>query len=199
MTGGGAEPWPDSVATPRLLLRAFRHEDVPDFVPLVGDWEVARWLARVPHPYTVADGHDWVELAARNHADRAALAFLAVRTADGVPVGSVGLQLDRLQPDLDRPDSAEIGYWVGTPYHRAGYGLEMVTAMLEVGFGPLGLSRIWAATDPDNLPSQALLRKAGLRQRGERRQDFPARGRSMSAPCFEITAAEWPARREGSA
>lgn len=194
MTGGGAEPWPGSVATPRLLLRTFRHEDVPDFVPLIGDWEVARWLARVPHPYSVADGHDWVELAARAHADLAALAFLAVRVSDGVPVGSVGLQ-----PDLDRPDGAEIGYWVGTPHHRAGYGLEMVTAMLGIGFGPLGLSRIWAATDPDNLPSQALLRKAGLRRRGERRQDFPARGRSMSAPCFEITAAEWPARREGSA
>ncbi|MFP5514639.1 MAG: GNAT family N-acetyltransferase [Alphaproteobacteria bacterium] len=194
MTDGGAESWPDSVTTPRLLLRAFRHEDVPDFVPLIGAWEVARWLARVPHPYTAADGHNWVELAARNHADHAALAFLAVRTADGVPIGSVGLQADH-----DRPDGGEIGYWVGMPYHRAGYGLEMVTAMLGVGFGPLGLSRIWAATDPDNLPSQALLRKAGLLQRGERRQEFPARGRSMSAPCFEITAAEWPARREGSA
>jgi len=199
LTGGGAEPWPGSVATPRLLLRAFQHEDVPDFVPLIGDWEVAHWLARVPHPYTVADGHDWVELAARNHADRAALAFLAVRTADGVPVGSVGLQLDRLQPDLGRPDSAEIGYWVGTPYHRAGHGLEMVAAMLGLGFNRLGLSRIWAATDPDNLPSQALLRKAGLRQRGDRRQDFPARGRIIPAPYFEITAAEWLARREGSA
>ncbi len=194
MADGGAESWPDSVTTPRLLLRAFRHDDVPAFLPLIGDWQVARWLARVPHPYTAADGHDWVELAARNRADHAALAFLAVRTADGVPVGSAGLQ-----PDDDRPDGGEIGYWVGTPYQRAGYGLEMVTAMLATGFGPLGLSRIWAAADPDNRPSQALLRNAGLRQRGERRYEFPARGRSVLAPYFEITAAEWLARQEGSA
>ncbi|WP_159107456.1 GNAT family N-acetyltransferase [Azospirillum sp. B506] len=192
--GGGAEPWPDSVAAPRLLLRAFRHEDVADFVPLIGDWQVARWLARVPHPYTAADGHEWVELAARDRAAHAALAFLAVRTEDGAPLGATGLHLDR-----DRPGSAEIGYWVGTPYHRAGYGLEMVTAMLDVGFNRLGLSRIWAAADPDNLPSRSLLLKAGFRQRGERRYDFAARGRSVLAPYFEITAAEWPARREGSA
>lgn len=194
MAGGGAEPWPDSVATPRLFLRPYRHEDVPDFVPLIGDWEVARWLARVPHPYTAADGHEWVELAARNLAERTAFALLAVRTADGAPIGGVGVQMDQ-----DGPDGGEIGYWVGTPYHRAGYGLEMVTAMLDAGFGPLGLSRIWAVADPDNLPSQALLCKAGLRQRGERRYEFAARGRSVPAPYFEITAAEWLARREGSA
>ncbi|MBK1836318.1 GNAT family N-acetyltransferase [Azospirillum sp. YIM B02556] len=198
MTGGGAEPWPGSVATSRLLLRAFRHEDVPRFLPLIGDWEVARWLARVPHPYGADDGHGWVELAARNFAERAALNLLAVRTDDGAPIGGVGLQLD-CDRDREAPGSAEIGYWVGTPYHRAGYGLEMVTAMLGAGFGPLGLPRIWAAADPDNLPSQALLLKAGFWQRGERRQEFPARGRSVPAPYFEITATEWPARQEGSA
>jgi 8-oxo-dGTP diphosphatase len=182
------------VATPRLLLRAFRHEDVPGFLPLIGEWEVAHWLARVPHPYRSDDGHEWVELAGRSFAERAAFNLLAVRTADGAPLGGIGLQLGR-----DRPDSAEIGYWVGTPYHRAGYGLEMVAAMLGAGFGPLGLSRIWAAADPDNRPSQSLLLKAGFRQQGQRQYDFAARGRSVSAPYFEITAAEWPARREGSA
>ncbi|BAI73198.1 acetyltransferase [Azospirillum sp. B510] len=194
MTGGGAEPWPDSVATPRLLLRPFRHQDVAALVPLIGDREVARWLARVPHPYSPADGHEWVELAARGRNDGTAFNLLAVRTADGAALGGIGLQLDG-----DRPDSAEIGYWVGTPYHRAGYGLEMMTAMLTAGFGPLGLSRIWAVTDPDNRPSRSLLLRAGLRQLGERRHEFPARGGSVPAPYFEITAAEWPARREGSA
>ncbi|KAA0592246.1 8-oxo-dGTP diphosphatase [Azospirillum lipoferum] len=194
MAGGGAESWPDSVATPRLLLRAFGHEDVPDFVPLIGDWGGARWLARVPHPYGADDGREWVELAARNFAERAALNLLAVRTDDGAPIGGIGLQLDR-----GAPGRAEIGYWVGTRYHRVGYGLEMVTAMLVTGFGPLGLSRIWAVADPDNRPSQSLLLKAGFRRQGRHQYDFAARGRSLSAPYFEITAAEWPARREGSA
>lgn len=194
MTDGGAETWPDSVTTPRLLLRAFRHEDVPAFLPLIGDWQVARWLARVPHPYTAADGHGWVELAEQGRKDRAAFNLLAVRAGDGFPLGGIGLQLDR-----DRPDSAELGYWVGTPYHRAGYGLEMVAAILAAGFGPLGLSRIWATADPDNRPSQSLLLKAGFRQQGQRSCEFPARERSVMAPYYEMTAAEWLARREGSA
>lgn len=194
MANGGAAPWPDSVETPRLVLRPFRHDDVAGFLPLIGAWEVARWLGRVPHPYKAADGHEWVELADHNRADRAAFDLLAVRAEDGAPVGSVGLRLDH-----DRPDGGEIGYWVGTPHHRLGYGLEMVTAMLAAGFGPLGLARIWAATDPDNRPSQALLAKAGLGLRGQRRCEFPARGRSVLAPYFEITAAEWRTRGESAA
>ncbi|AWK85916.1 GNAT family N-acetyltransferase [Azospirillum thermophilum] len=182
---------PEEVRTPRLLLRPFGEADIPGFVPLVGEWEVARWLGRVPHPYTERDGREWVDLAALNRADRAAFDLLAVRLSDGRPVGSVGLRLDR-----DRPDGGELGYWVGRPHQRSGYGLEMVRAMLGAAFGPLGLTRVWAATDPRNAASQALLLRAGFLRDGERLYDLPARGRTVTAPCFDLTAGRWRTLQE---
>ena len=36
--------------TDRLYLRHLAVDDLPRLVELIGDWEVARWLRRVPHP-----------------------------------------------------------------------------------------------------------------------------------------------------
>src|ERR1051326_2371918 len=43
------------IVTGRLVLRPLRESDVPDMVAGVGDFAVAKMLARVPHPYTVED------------------------------------------------------------------------------------------------------------------------------------------------
>jgi RimJ/RimL family protein N-acetyltransferase len=41
--------------TARLHLRRPVEQDADAIIAIVGDWEVARRLARVPHPYTHAD------------------------------------------------------------------------------------------------------------------------------------------------
>ena len=149
MTGS---PLPDRIETARLTLRCFREEDVERFVPLIGDWEVARWLARVPHPYGLEDGRWWVAVTARNRARRATLDLLAVRGADGQPVGGIGLNLD----------DGEVGYWLGRSHQGIGYGTEMLRAMQRVAFEDLHLSRLWAAIAPDNDRSRRVLEKTGF-------------------------------------
>ena len=44
------EPYPE-LRTARLILREFSLEDAPEVQRLVGEWEVARPLLIVPHPY----------------------------------------------------------------------------------------------------------------------------------------------------
>ena len=140
---------PDCIATERLTLRSFREEDVERFVPLIGEREVARWLARVPHPYSLEDGRWWVASTAENRANRATLDLLAVRTEDGHPVGGIGVNLE----------DGELGYWLGLPYQGIGYGTEMVRAMLRTAFEDLALPRLWAAIAPDNHRSRRVLEK----------------------------------------
>ncbi|WP_448207259.1 GNAT family N-acetyltransferase [Azospirillum sp. sgz302134] len=144
-------PLPDLIRAARLTLRSFREEDVERFAPLIGDWEVARWLARVPHPYSLEDGRSWVATTARNRAERASLDLLVVRTDDGQPVGGVGVSLK----------DGELGYWLGLPYQGIGYGTEMVRALLPVAFS-LGLPRLWARIVPGNDRSRRVLEKAGF-------------------------------------
>ena len=144
-------PLPDHIATERLTLRSFRPEDVERFAPLIAEGEVARWLARVPHPYSLDDGRAWVALTVRNRAERASLDLLAVRTGDGQQVGGVGVNLK----------DGEVGYWLGLPFQGIGYGTEMLRAVIPVAFA-LGLSRLWAHTAPDNARSRHVLEKAGF-------------------------------------
>ena len=44
------EPYP-KLQTARLILHEFSLEDAPNVQRLVGEWEVASTLLRVPHPY----------------------------------------------------------------------------------------------------------------------------------------------------
>ena len=44
------EPYP-KLQTNRLILREFALEDTPEVQRLVGEWEVARTLLSLPHPY----------------------------------------------------------------------------------------------------------------------------------------------------
>ena len=173
MTGA---PLPDRLDTARLTLRPFRVEDVERFVPLIGEWEVARWLARVPHPYGLEDGRAWVALTARNRAERAALDLLAVRRVDGQPddtqpVGGIGVIL------ADGEASGEVGYWLGPPHQGIGYGTEMLRAVIPATLA-LGRPRLWARSAPDNHRARRVLEKAGFTPQGE-------------AGHYELTAGRW--------
>ncbi|WP_188258882.1 GNAT family N-acetyltransferase [Azospirillum tabaci] len=165
MTGA---PLPDRLDTARLTLRPFRMEDVERFVPLIGDWEVARWLARVPHPYGPEDGRAWVALAARNRAERVSLDLLAVLIKDdGRPVGGIGVILA----------DGEVGYWLGRPHQGIGYGTEMLRAVVPAAFA-LGLPRLWARIAPDNHRSRRVLETVGFTPQG-------------AADHYELTAGRW--------
>ncbi|MGQ9372119.1 GNAT family N-acetyltransferase [Azospirillum sp. ST 5-10] len=174
---------PDTLGTARLLLRPFRAGDMAAVVPLIGDWEVARWLARVPHPYTAGDAAAWVALCAANRAAGRSLDLLAVRRTDGVPVGGAGLALD----------SGELGYWVGRPFQGNRFAGEMVGALLGWAFAVAGLPRVWACTHPDNGPSQRLLRRLGFADGGLRDHDFALRGGRRPGLHHDLSADRWRA------
>ena len=63
-------------------------------------------------------------------------------------------------------DTASLGYWVGEPFARRGYGLAAVRAVTSFAFGPYRLSRLEAQCLPDNEPSRRLLLKAGFSEEG---------------------------------
>ena len=47
--------------TRRLLLRLPNHGDVDAIVRIAGEWDVARRLACVPHPYSPADARFFLD------------------------------------------------------------------------------------------------------------------------------------------
>jgi RimJ/RimL family protein N-acetyltransferase len=73
------------------------------------------------------------------------------------PVGICGL-IKR-----DYLDAADIGFAFLPAYWGNGYAYEAATAILNFAKADLGLKRILATTRPENIASQKLLEKLGLR------------------------------------
>ena len=51
---------PDYIVTRRLVLRLPAERDIPEIVREIGNWNVACWLGRVPHPYVARHARAWL-------------------------------------------------------------------------------------------------------------------------------------------
>ena len=62
--------------------------------------------------------------------------------------------------------SGSVGYWIGEQYAGKGYMSEALNALIFLAFNELDLSRIEAATLPENAASRKLLEKSGFKYEG---------------------------------
>jgi N-methylhydantoinase B len=171
------------IETARLRLRSLRDDELAALLELIGDWEVARWLAAVPHPYSEADGRAWIALVRQDHTTGRPRRFaIALKETDRL-IGGVGLDGSR----GDGSDEPALGYWLGRSYWRCGYAREAVAAVVDYGFCMLGLDTIRAYTDPENTASQRVLLHCGLHRAGDIDLAEPTRRGARHAPLFRVT------------
>ena len=129
-------------ADARLALEGRRRDDWADGYPTSGDVDVAAWISEGSRPVVTAD-HPWGPWQ--------------VRVADtGLVVGGAGFHGE---PDVD--GSVEVGYGIAPEWQGQGIATGAVTQLLGIA-RDAGARRALAATDPDNVPSQRVLEKAGF-------------------------------------
>ena len=85
----------------------------------------------------------------------------------------------------------QVGYFLLKPAWGRGYATEMAHALLRYGFVELGLPHIAGMTERDNVASQRVLAKIGLRRNGERAFEHPAYAHAGPMTWFERQAADW--------
>lgn len=59
-------------------------------------------------------------------------------------------------------EDPELGFVIGVPWQRQGYGEEVCRAVLQYGAKTLGFERVQAFVEPGNEPSKRLLKKLGM-------------------------------------
>ena len=151
--------------TNRLRMRALRYDDLVDLVTLANNSQVARWLSTMPHPYSEADGREWIARVQQDHATGRPRRFaIALKETDRL-IGGVGLD----GSTGDGSEEPALGYRLGQPYWGNGYAREAVAVVIDYGLRTLGMATIRAYTDPSNLASQknsmALRPRKGRRNR----------------------------------
>ena len=174
---------PSSLRTDRLCLRYHHMGDLDQLVTLIGAYDVARWLARVPHPYGPGDGEDFITATGQGLNDSGELVYAIADPADDTLLGGVGL--------IFGVDGAELGYWLGLPFHGRGYAREAVTAVLDLAFGKLDLAHVHADVRTENTPSRRLLEGLGFSEK-EQVAIYQIIGkRYVMGPRYELRRAQW--------
>src|SRR5262249_57733394 len=103
--------------------------------------------------------------------------LLICRKGDGAILGAINLNEIIRGP----AQSAFLGYWIGAAHARQGYMTEALTLALRHAFGPLRLHRVEANILPVNVPSLALVRRAGFHYEGYSPR-FSKIGRRLEGP-----------------
>ena len=173
-----------------IMLRAAR----------LGDHQAWAALREQSRKHLIAWEEDWspddVSLSAyrrrlrfyeRDMRRGGALPLLIFRRDDQALLG--GVNLTNIRYGASR--SAHLGYWIGAPHVRSGYGLAAVRAMLCHAFEAIDLNRIEAACQPDNVASQHLLLRSGFAKEGLARGYLKINGAWRDHVIFAITAADY--------
>ena len=173
------------------MLRAPLPDDAATISGFLADWEVARWLVRVPNPYRVEHAAQWIARASEERAAHIGWPYLIVLREDGMlprgpVIGSMDLSLE------DDTGAASLGYWLAQPYWGSGYAVEAAKAAIDFAFETLGLLSVTASAVPDNRRSIRVLQKSGFAHIDRRMEKTIERG-DVEIECFVLTRADWRA------
>ncbi|HEU4325364.1 MAG TPA: GNAT family N-acetyltransferase [Roseiflexaceae bacterium] len=165
-------PAPIRLETPRLLLREHELDDWHALHILESDPEVLRYLDQQARSEAEVQLALPQVIAWRYARPRVRYAFMIVERDSGAALGWCSLTMRDFAGGL-----AEIGYMLRRDVWGRGYGTEVARALLDFGFGDLGLRRICAECHPNNAASVRVLEKVGMRREGLLRQSQQIRGR----------------------
>ena len=148
--------------TPRLRLRRLTFTDVDRLVDLDADPAVTRHLTGRPTPREDVEQRILPRLVAQYDEDDGFGIFATELRATGAFAGWLAL---RVPPGGDR-DNLEIGWRLRRDHWGHGYATEGGQALLDAGFGWLGLPRVYAETMTVNTASRRVMERIGLRYVG---------------------------------
>jgi RimJ/RimL family protein N-acetyltransferase len=160
---------PDLV-TERLRLRRPDDGDAEAILAIAGNWEVARRLARVPHPYEPGDARFFLEQIVP-----AEWVWAITLEGNAALLGVIGLTPD------EETDSAELGYWLSPTHWGRGITTEAARAVIAFGFEELSLPAITSGYFADNSASGRVLDKLGFVETGRGMRPCLALGGEVAA------------------
>jgi ribosomal-protein-alanine N-acetyltransferase len=92
---------------------------------------------------------------------------------------------------------AELGYELAPDVWGHGYATEAAYAMVSFGFRELGVHRICAYCNADNLASARVLERLGMQREGRLRERAYYKGRWWDELVYGLLEEEWASSRNG--
>lgn len=180
----------DGLETGRLRLRRFIEPDFPALHAYLNDPLVARYQSW--ESYTEAQTRELIagQRDAAPGVPGRWFTFAAESKETGALAGHVALSVK-----AEAPRQAEMGFTFAREYQGRGLAREAAARVLDYAFGTLGLHRVVAIADCENLKSAALLERLGMRREGHFIQNVWFKGRWGDEYSYAILRAEWLGHR----
>lgn len=138
--------------TERLVLRKFDQDDLPD---------ILRWeeISNARNPKI--DAQKFLDYSFGEYREGGAGPWGMQLKKSGEMVGNCGF------PHIIFEElCGEVNYYVDPRHRGQGLALEAVKALLKFGFRDIGLTRIQGRCEPENLGSERVMQKAGMKFEG---------------------------------
>ena len=179
------KPW-FPIRTERLLLREFRESDFEDVQAYAGDPAVARFMDWGPNTREQTVEFMGRKLEEQTRWPRDEVTLAVEHAADERVIGSIRLAVS------DRDNLAgDFGYSLNSEYWRQGYATEASAALIDVGFKVLGLHRIWAECDVQNVASWGVMEKLRMRREAHIRDGKLIKDLWRDRYVYGLLADEW--------
>jgi RimJ/RimL family protein N-acetyltransferase len=160
-------------------LRQWRESDADAIVEcLNGDEEIARWLDRVPQPYTAEDALGYIRSDGEEK-------YAITDAGTGRVLGSIGLTWSETR------DVGETGYWIRSDVRGRGVMTRALRLLAGRAFGS-GAERVQLRADVLNVPSRRVAEKAGFTLEGVLRSAYwnPRLGRRQDWAMYSLLPGE---------
>jgi RimJ/RimL family protein N-acetyltransferase len=143
--------------TERLVLQPTTEEDAGFILELLNS---PKWLAYIGdrNVHTEEDAIQYIKNKISPQLEKLGFSnYTLIRKADGIKIGSCGLY------DREGVEGIDIGFALLPAFEGLGYGFESASKVLEIGKNEFNIDKFSAITTKNNLASQRLIEKLGLR------------------------------------
>jgi RimJ/RimL family protein N-acetyltransferase len=176
--------------TSRLWLRWPRASDAAAVHRYCSRWEVARYTARIPHPYPQGGAERFIHAAREGNSSGHDLTLMLTPIRGRrEPVGAVSLE-------GRGEDRLTLGYALAPEVWGKGLASEAVAAVLDAAFQLTHAVEVDASAHVENPASRRVLEKVGLRFVARGLESAPARGGFLDCDQLRIDRDRWRERRE---
>jgi ribosomal-protein-alanine N-acetyltransferase len=149
------------VETDRLIIRELTPEDADGIFELDSDPEVHLYLGNNPIG-TVEQAAEAIQFIRQQYINNGIGRWAVIEKSTNKFIGWTGLKLMK-ETVNNHNNYYDLGYRLIKKYWGKGYATETAIASLAYGFNELKLSEIFAMADVQNIGSDSVLKKAGLK------------------------------------
>lgn len=149
-----------SFETGRLILRPTSEEDAPFMLELLN---TPKWIRYIGdrNVHSVEEAKEYIRKRVISQLERLGYSsFTIIRKSDNVKLGVCGLY------DRDGLEGIDIGFAFLPEYENQGFAFESACEVKRAGVEEFGITQLRAITTKENVGSQKLLEKLGLKFTG---------------------------------